>query len=261
MPDSNRQRNQRQIEALRTRLDQADGLASADLLPAQRVGTASLQGGIDWRHEVYTPLVTLRAFLAQVISPEACCRGGVARVFAWLIGPGRRPCRPTTGAYCKARARLGERLPRRLAREIGSGLHRQARPAWLWNGRRVEVVGGTNLSMPDTKANQKQYPQPSVQKPGLGFPIARAVAVFCLATGAVIDATPARCSGKRTGESAPLRQLIGGLEAGDVMLAGRGFGSSYELALWPSRGVDAVVRLHQARRADFRTGKRLGSVW
>jgi hypothetical protein len=113
--------------------------------------------------------------------------------------------------------------------------------------------------MPDTKANQKQYPQPSVQKPGLGFPITRAVVVFCLATGAVLDATLARCSGKRTGESSLLRQLIDGLEPGDVMLADRGFGSFYELALWQSRGVDAVVRLHQARRADFRTGRRLGS--
>jgi hypothetical protein len=240
-------------------LEKADGLAFSDLLPAQRVETALLKEGIDWRHKVFTPLVTLWTFLAQVVSADRCCRAAVAKVLAWRIGSGHRLGQPTTGGYCKARARLTERLPRRLAREIGSQLHRQAPDAWLWNGRRVKVVDGTTLSMPDTKANQKQYPQPSVQKPGLGFPIARAVVVFCLATGAVIDATLARCSGKRTGESTLLRQLIDGLESGDVMLGDRGFGSFYELALWQSRGVDAVVRLHQARRADFRTGGRLGS--
>lgn len=258
MPDSNRRRNQRRIETLRTHLGQADGLAFADILPARRVEAALRQEGIDWRQKVFTPLVTLWAFLAQVASADRCCRSAVAKVLAWRIGSGQRPPRPTTGAYCKARARLGERLPRRLAREVGSELHRQARPAWLWNGRRVKVVDGTTLSMPDTAANQEQYPQPSAQKPGLGFPIARAVVVFCLATGAVIDATLARCSGKKTGESALLRQLIDSLESGDVVLADRGFGSFYELALWQSRGVDAVVRLRQARRADFRTGRRLG---
>src|SRR5262245_28380816 len=105
MPDSNRRRHQRQIQALRTRLNQPDALAFADLLPTQRVEAALLQEGIDWRHKVYTPLVTLWAFLAQVISPDGCCRAAVARVLAWLIGQGRQPCRPTTGAYCKARAR------------------------------------------------------------------------------------------------------------------------------------------------------------
>ena len=55
-----------------------------------------------------------------------------------------------------------------------------------------------------------------------------------------------------------MRQLADGFEPGDVVLGDRSFGSFYELALWQARGVDAVVRLHQARRADFRTGRRLG---
>jgi hypothetical protein len=53
--------------------------------------------------------------------------------------------------------------------------------------------------------------------------------------------------------------LAGALDPGDVVPADRGFGSFYELALWQSGGVDAVVRMHQARRADFRTGRRLGA--
>jgi hypothetical protein len=149
-------------------------------------------------------------------------------------------------------------VPRRRAREVGGELHCRATPGGLWHGRRVKVVDGTTLSMPDTPANQRAYPQPTVQEPGLGFPIARAVAVFCLATGAVLDAALARCHGKRTGEPSLLRELADALGPGDVVLADRGFGSFYELALWQSRGVDAVVRLHQARRADFRAGRRLG---
>src|SRR5581483_7765745 len=134
---------------------------------------------------------------------------------------------------------------------------------WRWQGRRVKVADGTTVSMPDTAANQQAYPQPDAQQPGLGFPIARAVVVFCLATGAALDAALGRYRGKRTGEAALLRQLADAFEPGDVV---PGVGSFYELALWQARGVDAVVRLHQARRADFRAGRRLGpkdhiAVW
>lgn len=241
----------------KTRNPRIDDPELAELLPAERIEAALRAEGVSWRHKVFTPAVTVWAFLAQVLHPDRSCRATVARVWAWLAATGR-PGRPTTGGFCKARARLGEAVPRRLARDAGRERHHRAAPQWRWRGRRVKVVDGTTLSMPDTPANQREYPQPAVQEPGLGFPIARAVVVFCLATGAVLDAALARCHGKRTGESSLLRQLGDALEPGDVILADRGFGSFYELALWQSRGVDVVVRLHQARRADFRTGRRLG---
>ena len=46
---------------------------------------------------------------------------------------------------------------------------------------------------------------------------------------------------------------------GDVVLSDRYFCSYFELALLQQRGVDAVVRLHQARPIDFRAGRRLGT--
>src|SRR5260370_1897572 len=112
--------------------------------------------------------------------------------------------------------------------------------------------------MPDTPANQQAYPQSPSQAPGLGFPIARLVVVFCLACGTVLDAALGRYQGKRTGENALLRTLEDALQEGDVALADRYFGGYFDLALWRRRGVDFVVRLHQLRRCDFRRGRRLG---
>jgi Transposase DDE domain len=257
MPDSTPRRPRRQIEALRARLAQADGLAFADILRCDRVEAALQAEGVGWRHKVFTPVVTLWAFLTQVASPDRCCRAAVARVAAWLVGCGR-PTRATTGGYCKARARLPEGLPRRLTRDVGRVLHRRVSDGWLWRGRRVKVADGTTISMPDTAANQHAYPQPDAQQPGLGFPIVRVLVVFCLATGAAIDAALGRYHGKRTGEAALLRQLADAFGAGDVVLGDRTFSGFYELAFWRSRGVDVVVRLHQARRTDFRVGRRLG---
>ena len=255
MPDSTPRRARHHIQNLRARLAGPDGAAFAEVLPADRVEDALRAEGVGWRHKVFTPLVTLWAFLAQVASPDRCCRAAVARVAAWLVGCGR-PARVTTGGYCKARARIPEGLPRRLTREVGRCLHRHG--DGLWRGRRVKVADGTTLSMPDTAANQRAYPQPDAQKPGLGFPILRTVVVFCLATGSVLDAALGRYHGKRTGEAALLRQLADAFEPGDVVLGDRTFSGFYELAFWQSRGVDAVVRLHHARRTDFRAGRRLG---
>src|SRR5262245_57491661 len=257
-PDCTPRRRRRQIEALRAQFAQADGPGFQDVLPADRVEDALRQEGACWRHKVYTPALTLWAFLTQVAGPDGSCRAAVARAIAWLVARGQRPCRPAAGPYCKARARLPESLPRRLAREAGRDLHDRAGAEWLWQGRRVKVADGTTVSMPDTKANQEAYPQPAAQQPGLGFPIARAVVVFCLATGAALAAALGRCRGKRTGEPALLREAADALAPGDVVLADRGFGGFFDLAFWRSRGVDAVVRLHQARRADFRAGRRLG---
>lgn len=40
--------------------------------------------------------------------------------------------------------------------------------------------------MPDTKANQKEYPQHKNKKTGCGFPIAKIGALFSIATGTAI---------------------------------------------------------------------------
>jgi hypothetical protein len=56
----------------------------------------------------------------------------------------------------------------------------------LWCGRHVKVIDGSTVSMPDTVENQKAYPQPSSQRSGCGFPIAKIGVLFSLATGAAV---------------------------------------------------------------------------
>jgi hypothetical protein len=248
----------RQIQTLRHQFALADGLPFADVLPADDLQQALVEEGASWREVVYTPVLTLWAFLCQVISPDGSCRAAVARVLAWLVSQGQRPCSPRTDPYCKARARLPESLLVRLARDSGRSLHGQAPAEWLWKGRRVKVVDGTTATMPDTPANQAAYPQNPAQAPGLGFPIVRMAVVFCLACGAALDAALGRYQGKQTGENALLRTLDDALQPGDVVLGDRYFGGYFDLALWQQRGVDVVVRLHQRRGADFRRGRRLG---
>src|SRR5438552_15877451 len=106
MGHSTRTRRARQIQTLRAQFAQADGLPFADVLPADRLERALAEEGASWREVVFTPVLTLWAFLCQAISPDGSCRAAVARVLAWLVSQGQRPCSPQTGPSRKARARL-----------------------------------------------------------------------------------------------------------------------------------------------------------
>jgi hypothetical protein len=75
-----------------------------------------------------------------------------------------------------------------LVRHTGSLISAQAHTTWLWNGSRVRLVDGTTVTL--------TYPRQSAQKPGLGFPICRIVAVTCLSTGAVLNAAMGNFKGK-----------------------------------------------------------------
>jgi IS4 transposase len=88
--------------------------------------------------------------------------------------------------------------------------------------------------------------------------MARLVVLFALTTGVVLDAALGPCQGKQTGETALFHSLQDNLEAGDILLADRYYGSYWELALARRGGWDMVGRLHQRRRPDFRRGRRLG---
>ena len=219
---------------------------------------ALAQERVCWRDCVFTPCITLWTFLGQVLCPDHSCRAAVARLIALLTARGEAPCSPETGPYCKARQRLPVGVLCRLTRRTGRILEDNADADWLFKGRRVLLVDGTTVSMPDTEENQRAFPQNRAQKPGLGFPIARLVAVISLATGAVRDLAIGPYRGKQTGETALFRSLWDRLATGDIAVGDRFFCSYFGIAPLRDRGVDGVFRMHQCRKVDFRRGLRLG---
>jgi hypothetical protein len=230
----------------------------AALLDRECILEAFGSASSDWQGWVYTPAVTVWVFLSQCLSPDHSCRDAVARLIAWLVGSGRPPCSAETGAYCTARDRLPEAACHRLVCRTGKEIEDQAPGEWLWKGRRVRVVDGAAITMADTAENQAEYPQIESQRPGCGFPLARIVVIFSLAVGTVLEAAIGQYRGKLTGENSMFRALHDALSKGDVVLADRYFSGWFDLALLVMRGVDVVVRKHQGRPTDFRTGVRLG---
>jgi hypothetical protein len=228
------------------------------LLSAADVDEALTAEGYSFRERVFSPVITIWIFLGQVLDPDHSCRQALLRFVAWLSAHGRKPCSSQTGAYCQARKRLPEGVLRRLVRSKGGKLEEQSPQQWRWFGRDVKIGDGSTVSGPDTEANQKAYPQPRTQKPGLGFPILRIVVIFSLSVGTVLDAAFNPYVGKETGETGMLRTLMYSLKRGDVLLGDRYFANYWIIALARLLGIDIVFRQHQLRKVDFRKGRRLG---
>ena len=230
----------------------------AALLSQDRIQKAFGAARRFWQGWIYTPAVTVWVFLSQCLSPDHSCREAVARLIAWRVACGLKPCSAKTGAYCTARNDLPEAAVHELVRDTGRQVEEESPGTWLWHGRKVRVVDGSTITMPDTPANQAAYPQMKSQKPGCGFPVARIVVVFSLSVGTVLETAIGKYKGKQTGENSMFRELHSTLGEGDIVLADRCFSGWCDIALVRQRGVDIVVRKHQLRRTDFRTGKRLG---
>jgi putative transposase len=238
------------------------GLPFADLLTAEEIERVfDEHEGCFAPDGVYTTAVTLWAFLNQVLQDgkAAACQAAVAGIVTHCLQTDQAPPTADTGDYCRARQKLREGALRQLSGQVAKGTEEEADPRWLWKGRKTKLIDGFTFTMPDTPANQAAYPQARTQAPGIGLPIARAVAILSLATACVHDAAIGPYTGKQTGEPALLRRMLGSFDAGDVAVCDRYYCSFMMIALLQNRGVDVCARAHHKRHTDFRHGKRLGS--
>jgi hypothetical protein len=162
---------------------------------------------------------------------------------------------PDTAAYCRARDALAAEGLQKAVEHTAQALDTGVSDAYLWRGRQVQVVDGTGIALPDTEANQDDYPQPSQQKPGCGFPVLRLVAFMTLATGAV---SRYRIGNLHDHEQRLFQELRTSLKAGEVVLGDSNFGTFATLVLLKRQGADGVFRRHQSRSAGAQTLKCLG---
>ncbi len=100
-----------------------EGLPFSDILSAERIHQVFDEAGAsfaeDEENAVYTPAVTLWAFLSQVLfkAEQRSCLAAVSRVMVFLVAMGQKACSKNTAAYCRARAKLPTAAIRQLTTE------------------------------------------------------------------------------------------------------------------------------------------------
>ena len=242
------------LQEVRDRFARDQGLPFAASLGQDSILDALNQHGVLFRDRVFSPVPTIGGLLSQVLSEDHSCRDAVSRMIAHRASNGLKTCSPNTASYCKARSRVVTGVLRTLARRTAAELQAAAADGWKWNGRDVFIADGSHVSMPDTPENQAAYPQPVVQQPGIGFPLARVAVLLSLATGACHDLAIAPYAGKGTGETTLLRQMYDSLSPGDVVLADALFDNYFLVWELLQRGIDIVARV-QAERVGSRAQK------
>ena len=212
------------------------------------------------RNRIYTPKQTLSMFLTQATSEDRSCQKAVNDTALNLLSSNQTACSISTGGYCNARQRLSKSMLKDMCQSVALSNEKKVNKKWQFRGRDIYLVDGTTMTMPDTIENQKKYPQPNFQKPGLGFPICRVVGIISLATGSLINAAVSPFSGKGAAEQALLRGMLGTFKKGDIILADALYSTYSLLSYVIEHGIDIVFVQNGARSrtTDFTKGKRLG---
>lgn len=200
------------------------------------------------RQRLFSLEVTFWAFLDQALTPQGPCRETVRKIMAWHRFENPRgpigDMSADTSAYCQARSRLPAQTIKDINAHLAARLQANTPADALWRGRRVKLVDGTGISMPDTAANQALYPQSKSQKPGCGFPSMNLVGIFCMGSGALLHAAHGE---RRAHETKLFASLWHTVEEGDVLVEDRGFCSFGAFANLHARGADVLARLPETR--------------
>ena len=246
---------------IKNHTEQLDTFSFFNLLTSPELFSTVEKSVPKYRERKYPPTETLSMFLSQAMSTDRSCQNIVNGMAVQRLINGLPPHSTYTGSYCKARQRLRMSLISELVCCTGQLIDTQLPMDWRWQGRRVRLVDGTTVTMPDTTENQEAYPQQSGQKPGLGFPICRIVGIICLASGSIVNAAMGPYKGKGADEQTLLRGMLDSFESGDIVVGDAYFGGYFLLAELMSRGVDAVFEQYGARKksTDFRKGQKLAT--
>ncbi len=99
----------RSFQLLRQAFLQAEGLPFSEVLSEDDIEQAfEAENACFAQNEgdIYTPAITLWAFLSQTLHAQRLrsCAAAVSRVIVLCVTLGRQPPSPDTGAYCRARA-------------------------------------------------------------------------------------------------------------------------------------------------------------
>ena len=252
-PRSTQQKLADELRTLKQKSFTQLGEAFGESIPDGLVAPSS--SGAHSRRRLFSKSNTFWAFLSQVLSDDGSCQEVVQKLKAYAALRGLDLPSSATAGYCKARSKLSTGDIRAIHCHVIASMEQMGSDD-NWHGHRVVVADSTGVSMPDTKANQEQWPQQRHQKPGCGFPSARMTACFSLHTGGLLSY---RTSNKHVSEVVRLRQQLDAFREGDILLGDKAFCGYRDIAERLERGIDSVISLcRRTQIQDAQAVKKLG---
>jgi hypothetical protein len=86
-------------ELLKQKFETSVGLPLVEVLPEEWIQQVLEEAGVGQRESIYTPMVTLWAWLSQILDPDKSLQNTVNRIVSWLVEAGLKVPSRDTGAY------------------------------------------------------------------------------------------------------------------------------------------------------------------
>jgi len=215
----------------------------AQLLPDNVITDACCKAEHRWRPRKFDPVTTIHLFILQVLHGNTAILHLRHLVCSTI----------NAAAYCRARMRVPLAVYQTLldytARIASQGC------APVFAGMRVFLVDGTSTLAPDTASVRKLFHQPANVRAGCGYPMAKVLALFDAASGAILQ--PLICS-LYVHEASRVWGLHPLLRGGDLLVGDRAFCSYVHLVMLQARNVLALFSVHQRQKISFQRGRRHG---
>ncbi len=226
--------------AIKRRLDQ--------LLPDDVITDACAKAAHRWRPRKFDPVTTIHLFVLQVLHGNTAILHLRHLVGSHLVGSHLVGSSLNAAAYCRARMRLPLAVYAALL-DYTAGIASQGA---VFAAMRVLLVDGTSSLAPDTPSVRKLFHQPANVRAGCGYPMAKVLAMFDAASGAILQ--PLICS-LYVHEASRVWTLHPLLRAGDLLVGDRAFCSYVHLVMLHARNVLGLFSVHQRQKVSFRAGR------
>ena len=142
-----------------------------------------------------------------------------------------------TSAYVQARQRLPQERLEKVMQATATAADSRAGEGGTLQGRPIKVVDGSTTQLADTAKNQVEYPQPSTQKKGGGFPVMKLAVLFSRATGAILNVVTGHL---HSHDLRLFRQRWDCLRSGDILMGDRAYGEYATMAGLKQRAVEKI---------------------
>ncbi len=196
------------------------------VFPPELVDRVVLEAGrVEQRHRLLPARVVVYYVLAMALFSDASYEEvmrALVEGLAWASGWRQVWEVPAKGSIFKARSRLGREPLRLLFEAVARPLADERTVGAFYRQWRLMSLDGTCLDVADTVVNEREFGRPgsSRREGGGAFPQLRLVALSETGTHAICAAAMGPLS---SSENALADELLGGLSAGMLCLADRGF--------------------------------------
>ncbi len=221
---------------------------------------------------LFTPLIVLWCLVFQRLNADHSCDAAVSYVGSGavdhlddhhLLPPSLRMVSQSTAAFCKARQRFPLRALQAALQRVAQYTQQQFAAKARWLGHQVTVLDGTTFLMRPEPKLLEHYGQHRNNLGKTYWVVMRAVAAFCLHTGAALAANEGSL---HDSEQALVKEVLAELDPDSIAVADQNFGVFSVVQAARHFGLWSLFRLkfdrtHALAKRSLASGADIAVSW